>query len=93
MPTESKVELIDRLSQTGLKVIEATSFVSPKAIPQLADGAEVLNKINRKSGVSYPVLVPNSKGMQGALACGVEEIAVFGAASETFTKKNIIGSI
>jgi isopropylmalate/homocitrate/citramalate synthase len=93
VPTESKVELIDRLSQTGLKVIEATSFVSPKAIPQLADGAEVLNKINRKSGVSYPVLVPNSKGMQGALACGVEEIAVFGAASETFTKKNINCSI
>lgn len=93
MPTESKVELIDRLSQTGLKVIEATSFVSPKAIPQLADGAEVLNKINRKSGVSYPVLVPNAKGMQGALACGVEEIAVFGAASEAFTKKNINCSI
>jgi hydroxymethylglutaryl-CoA lyase len=89
VPTLAKVELIDRLSLSGLRVIEATSFVSPKAIPQLADGSEVFSKINRRHGVSYPVLVPNIKGMQGALACGVKEIAVFGAASEAFTQKNI----
>jgi hydroxymethylglutaryl-CoA lyase len=89
VPTDTKVELINRLSHTGLKVVEATSFVSPKAIPQLADGAEVLSKIERVPGVSYPVLVPNIKGFENAIKCGVEEIAVFGAASEGFTKKNI----
>lgn len=89
VPTESKVELIDRLSMSGLKVVEATSFVSPKAIPQLADGSEVLAKIKLQPGVSYPVLVPNTKGMQGALKANVAEIAVFGAASEAFTQKNI----
>lgn len=71
MPTEVKVELINRLASSGLKVVEATSFVSPKAIPQLADGAEVLSKISPVDGVSYPVLVPNIKGMANALKCGV----------------------
>jgi isopropylmalate/homocitrate/citramalate synthase len=93
VPTETKVELIDRLSGSGLQVVEATSFVSPKAIPQLADGAEVLAKIKYHPGVSYPVLVPNPKGMQGALSANVKEIAVFGAASEAFTQKNINCSI
>jgi hydroxymethylglutaryl-CoA lyase len=85
--------LIDRLTATGLSVVEATSFVSPKAIPQLADGAEVLAGITQKSGVGYPVLVPNAKGMESALKCGVAEIAVFGAASEKFTQTNIKCSI
>lgn len=63
VPTETKIELIDLLSQTGLSVVEATSFVSPKAIPQLADNAEVFQKIRKVEGVNYPVLVPNAKGM------------------------------
>lgn len=77
------------LSGTGISVIEPTSFVSPKAVPQLADGAEVLNKIKRVDGVNYPVLCPNVKGLENALKCDVKEIAIFGAASEEFTKKNI----
>jgi len=89
VPTATKIALIDRLSACGLKVVEATSFVSPKAIPQMADNAEVLKGITRVPGVSYPVLVPNAKGMEAALKLGVEEIAVFGAASEAFTQKNI----
>ena len=80
---------MDRLSNTGLSVVEATSFVSPKAIPQLADGAEVLAGITPVDGVSYPVLVPNVKGMEAALKSNVSEIAVFSAASEAFTQKNI----
>jgi hydroxymethylglutaryl-CoA lyase len=76
-----------------LPVIEATSFVSEKAVPQMRDNKEVLTGINRKEGVSYPVLVPNTKGMESALQCGVKEIAVFGAASEAFTQKNIKCSI
>ena len=82
VPAAVKIQLINMLSQTGLRVVEATSFVSPKAIPQLADGAEVLQGITYENGVSYPVLVPNQKGMEAALKCGVKEIAVFGAASE-----------
>jgi len=66
-------------------VIEATSFVSPKAIPQLADGADVLRGITYMNNINYPVLVPNKKGMESAIACNVKEIAVFGAASEGFT--------
>ena len=85
--------LIDRLSQSGLKAVEATSFVSPKAIPQLADGKEVLAKISKVKGVDYPVLVPNVRGMDGAISCNVDEIAVFSAASEAFTKKNINATI
>lgn len=91
--TNTKVEFIDRLSDAGLSVIEATSFVSPKWVPQLADASEVMTRIRRKSGVSYPVLVPNIQGMERALAAGVEEIAVFTAASETFSRKNTNCSI
>jgi isopropylmalate/homocitrate/citramalate synthase len=93
VPLEVKVELIDRLSATGLPVIEAGSFVSPKWVPQMADTAEVLARIRRAPGVRYPVLVPNMKGLEAALAAGVEEIAVFGAASESFSQKNINCSI
>lgn len=91
--TAAKVEFINRLSQTGLSVIEATSFVSPRAIPQLADHNEVFQQINKKTGVSYPVLVPNLKGLENAIAAGATEIAIFGAASETFSQRNINCSI
>lgn len=93
IPTPIKIELIKRLANTGLKVIEATSFVSPTAVPQLADHLEVFRGIKKHPGVSYPVLVPNLKGMENAIHAGVEEIAVFGAASETFSQKNIHCSI
>jgi hydroxymethylglutaryl-CoA lyase len=93
LDADTKVEFINRLSESGLKVIEATSFVSPKWVPQLADADEVMARITRKRGVSYPVLVPNIKGMERALAAGVEEVAVFTAASETFSKKNTNCSI
>lgn len=93
VPTAVKIEFINRLSETGLQTIEATSFVSPKWIPQLADAAEVYAGIAKKDGVSYPVLVPNEKGMRRALESGVGEIAVFTAASETFNRKNINASI
>ncbi|XP_019853485.1 PREDICTED: hydroxymethylglutaryl-CoA lyase, mitochondrial-like isoform X1 [Amphimedon queenslandica] len=89
VPTEVKVQLIDRLSETGLKVIEATSFVSPKWVPQMGDHAEVMAAIKRKAGVKYPVLVPNMKGFEAAMKAGAEEVSIFGAASETFSKKNI----
>lgn len=91
--TADKIALIDRLSATGLRSIEATSFVSPKWVPQLADAAEVFAGIHRKSGVRYPVLVPNEQGYERARAVGVEEIAVFTAASEAFNRKNINASI
>jgi isopropylmalate/homocitrate/citramalate synthase len=93
VPTAAKVELIDRLSAAGLPVVEAGSFVSPKWVPQMADTGEVLARIARRPGVSYPVLVPNLKGLERALAAGVEEIAVFAAASETFSQRNINCSI
>ena len=91
--TADKIALIDRLSATGLQSIEATSFVSPKWVPQLADAAEVFAGIARRPGVHYPVLVPNERGYERALAVGVEEIAVFTAASEAFNQKNINASI
>ena len=93
LSVETKVELINRLSDTGLKVIEAGAFVSPKWVPQMADTDKVLAAIDKKPGVSYPVLVPNQKGMELAIESGVEEIAVFAAASETFSQKNINCSI
>ena len=93
VPAAIKVELIDRLSDTGLQSIEATSFVSPKWIPQLADAAEVFSAIRRKPGVRYPVLVPNLQGYERARAVGANEIAVFAAASEAFSRKNINASI
>lgn len=91
--TADKIALIDRLSQTGLRSIEATSFVSPKWIPRLADAAEVFAGIGKKPGVSYPVLVPNEQGYDRARAVGATEIAIFSAASEAFNRKNINASI
>ena len=91
--TRDKVELIDRLSRTGLRTIEATSFVSPKWVPQLADAAEVFSAIVRKPGIAYPVLVPNEQGYDRARAAGAQEVAVFTAASEAFNRKNINAGI
>jgi len=91
--TADKIALIDRLSATGLRSIEATSFVSPKWVPQLADAAEVYAGIAKQPGISYPVLVPNEQGYERARAVGVTEIAVFTAASEAFNRKNINASI
>ena len=93
VPTAVKLELIERLADAGLPAIEATAFVSPKWIPQMADHTEVLERIRRKPGVSYPVLTPNLKGFEAAKAAGATEVAVFGAASEAFSKKNINCSI
>jgi hydroxymethylglutaryl-CoA lyase len=93
VPLEAKVGLIDRLSATGLTVIEAGAFVSPKWVPQMADSAEVMARIARAPGISYPVLVPNETGLDAALAVGATEIAVFGAASESFSRRNINCSI
>jgi hydroxymethylglutaryl-CoA lyase len=93
VPTEVKLQLIERLADAGLPAVEATAFVSPKWIPQMADHTEVLERLRRKPGVSYPVLTPNLKGFEAARAAGATEVAVFGAASEAFSKKNINCSI
>jgi hydroxymethylglutaryl-CoA lyase len=89
----TKIELIERLAACGLTVVESGSFVSPKWVPQMADTDKVMAGIARKPGVSYPVLVPNLKGLEGAIAAKAEEIAIFGAASESFSKRNINCSI
>ena len=91
--TADKIALIDRLTNTGLPIIEATSFVSPKWVPQLADAADVYRGIARRPGVEYPVLVPNLQGYERAREVGVTHIAVFTAASEAFNRKNINASI
>jgi isopropylmalate/homocitrate/citramalate synthase len=93
VPTAVKVELIERLADAGLPAVEATAFVSPKWVPQMADHAEVMERIRRKPGVSYPVLAPNLKGFEAARAAGAQEVAIFGAASEAFSRKNINCSI
>ncbi|QKK03138.1 MAG: hydroxymethylglutaryl-CoA lyase [Pseudomonadota bacterium] len=93
IPTQVKIELIERLADTGLPVVEATSFVAAPVIPQLADAEVVFGRIERKDGVRYPVLVPNEKGYERARKVGAEEIAVFTAASEAFNRKNINCSI
>jgi hydroxymethylglutaryl-CoA lyase len=93
VPTEVKVQLIDRLADAGLRVIEAGSFVSPKWVPQMADTGEVMARIDRREGVTYPVLVPNMKGLEAAIAAGATEIAGFAAATETFSQKNTNCSI
>src|SRR2546428_6201401 len=93
VPTEVKVGLIDRLTAAGLPAIEAASFVSPKWVPQMADATQVMAAIRRRPGVRYPVLTPNMKGFEAALAAGCDEVAVFVAASETFSHKNINCSI
>ena len=93
VPAAVKIELIERLGAAGLQTIEATAFVSPKWVPQMGDAADVMAGIARRPGVSYPVLVPNMKGFEQALAAGAQEIAVFAAASEAFSQKNINCSI
>src|SRR2546423_10521142 len=93
VPTEVKIQLIERLADAGLPAVEATAFVSPRWIPQMADHAEVLRRLRRRPGVSYPVLTPNLQGFEAARAAGAQEVAVFGAASEAFSKKNINCSI
>uniref|UniRef100_A0A8V0X8H1 hydroxymethylglutaryl-CoA lyase n=1 Tax=Gallus gallus TaxID=9031 RepID=A0A8V0X8H1_CHICK len=93
VPTDTKIELINRLSKTGLPAIEVTSFVSSKWVPQMADHKEVMRGIERHPGVQYPVLTPNLKGFHSAIAAGATEVSVFGAASESFSKMNINCSI
>ena len=89
VPTAVKIDLIERLAAAGLPAVEATSFVSPRWVPQMADQSEVLAGIRRHPGTSYPVLTPNLKGFEAALAAGATEVAIFGAASESFSMKNI----
>ncbi|GIX39934.1 MAG: hydroxymethylglutaryl-CoA lyase [Silanimonas sp.] len=91
--TADKIALIEKLAATGLGTVEATAFVSPKWVPQMADAAEVYSGVAKREGVRYPVLVPNLQGYERARAVGVAEIAVFGAASEAFSKANINASI
>ncbi|WP_068112251.1 hydroxymethylglutaryl-CoA lyase [Tropicimonas marinistellae] len=91
--TDMKIALIDRLSDAGFERIEATSFVSPRWVPQLADAAEVMAGITRREGTTYGVLTPNIKGLEAALDAGADEVAVFAAASESFSRKNINCSI
>ncbi|MCP5474862.1 MAG: hydroxymethylglutaryl-CoA lyase [Rhodanobacteraceae bacterium] len=93
LPTASKIELIERLAAAGHRTVEATSFVSPKWVPQMADAADVYAGLQQRPGVAYPVLVPNLQGYERARAVGVAEIAVFGAASEAFSQRNINASI
>ena len=93
IPTEDKIRLVDLLSACGFAKIEVTSFVSPKWVPQMADAAEVLAGIARRPGVAYTALTPNMRGFEDAKAAGVDEVAIFGAASETFSRKNTNCSI
>jgi hydroxymethylglutaryl-CoA lyase len=89
VPVEVKVEFIDRLVDAGHRVVEAASFVHPKWVPQLADAEQLLATLDRRPGVRYPVLVPNDKGLARALDAGVDEIAIFGSATETFAQRNL----
>ena len=93
VPTATKVALIERLADAGLKTIEAGSFVSPKWVPQMADTAAVIQALKRRPGVAYQVLVPNLKGFEAAQAAKADEVAIFAAASETFSRRNINCSI
>ena len=93
VPTAIKIELIERLAEAGVRVIEATSFVSPKWVPQMGDNTAVLQGIQRKPGVTYTALSPNLQGFDGAVQAGANEVAIFGAASESFSRKNINCSI
>src|SRR5271167_5243751 len=93
VPLDAKVALIEALVEAGLETVESGSFVSPKWVPQMADTAEVLARVTRRPGVAYPVLVPNLKGLDGALAAGVDEIGIFAAASESFAGRNTNCSI
>jgi len=93
VPAATKVRLIEALADAGHQTVEATSFVSPRWIPQLTDAAEVFSALRRRAGVAYPVLVPNLQGLERALAVGVEEVAIFTAASEAFSQRNTNASI
>lgn len=93
VPSATKIELVERLVAAGLSAVEVTAFVSPRWVPQLGDGDEVLRGVVRRPGVSYPVLVPNLKGFDAAIEAGATEVAIFAAASETFSHKNINCSI
>jgi hydroxymethylglutaryl-CoA lyase len=93
VPAEAKVQLIEMLVDAGLPVVESGAFVSPKWVPQMATSAEVFKQINKRTGISYPMLVPNLKGLELAYAAGVEEVALFAAATETFSQKNTNCSI
>jgi isopropylmalate/homocitrate/citramalate synthase len=93
VPIAAKVRFIEALADAGLPVVESTSFVSPKAVPQLADAAEVMKRIERRPGTRYPVLVPNERGLERALAAGCDAIALFTAASEAFSQANVRASI
>ncbi|MGH3436566.1 MAG: hydroxymethylglutaryl-CoA lyase [Sciscionella sp.] len=86
---EVKLEFLERLADAGLTVLEATSLVHPKWVPQLADAEELLSRLPEREGVGYPVLVPNPKGLQRALAAGVRHIAIFGSATATFAERNL----
>lgn len=89
LPTTTKLELLDRLADAGHTVIEATSFVSPTAVPQLADADDLMKQLRRRPGVRYPVLVPNERGLERALVAGADEVAVFVSASESYSRKNL----
>ncbi|MEX0630601.1 MAG: hydroxymethylglutaryl-CoA lyase [Chloroflexota bacterium] len=93
IPTDTKLRFIDLLAEAGLREIEATSFVAPGAIPQLADADDLLPRLGRRPGVRYPVLVPNARGLERAIAAGADAVCVFTAASESFTRRNIGMSI
>ena len=93
VPVETKVGLIERLADAGLRIVEVGSFVSPKWVPQMADTAAVMARVGRRPGLRTPVLTPNLKGLEAAQAAGADEVAIFGAASETFSRKNINCSI
>src|SRR5438046_5694099 len=89
LSTGAKLELLERLADAGHSAIEATSFVSPKAVPQLADAEDVMRRLKPRAGVRYTALVPNATGLERALSCGVREIAVFASASESYSRKNL----
>ncbi|KAJ3038728.1 hypothetical protein HDV00_000388 [Rhizophlyctis rosea] len=93
IPTETKISLITKLTAAGLPVVETTSFVSPKWVPQLADAADVVKGIPKSSKTAYPVLTPNVKGLERALALGVEEVAIFPAVTEAFSKRNLNATV
>ncbi|WP_326955911.1 hydroxymethylglutaryl-CoA lyase [Amycolatopsis sp. NBC_01286] len=93
VPVEVKLEFLDRLAAAGLTTLEATSFVHPKWVPQLADAERLLAGLDRRDGVRYPVLVPNERGLDRALEAGVEHIAIFASATETFARKNLNSSL
>ncbi|CAH2050252.1 unnamed protein product, partial [Iphiclides podalirius] len=93
VPTDIKVELIHKLAAAGIKNIESASFVSPKWVKQMSDGADVMKKLKRTPGVNYPVLIPNLKGYEAAIKCNIDEIAIFPAGSEGFSRKNLNCSV